>query len=434
MSQRLQVRLDFGAQSRPLLLGECLWVESERVAAFQWSEAAIQAGFMLSPLMPLAPNAVKARFEPFEGLHGMFSDSIPDGFGLRLMNKGLAAAGYLPDIVNPLHRLAWIGERGIGALTYAPVIDGGESRELIDIAALGIHAARTEEENFQDIPKSAIKAGGSALGARPKFWAAVGDDGKKIILGDSAQTPEGFVPSLLKFAPARGDKNEPFYEAACLLLAQEHGVRAARARLLLHPQGAALAVERFDRLPGGGRIFMQSAAALLNADFRTPCLDYSALAKLSARLSGTPESERIYRQTCFNVALSMRDDHCKNFAFCMDENGKWELSPAFDLCPSAGPAGWHTMTVSGEGQTITRAHLFRFAQSLGLSQAVIDDGIDKALAAADKFESRAIALGATTVGAKKWSKRFKEIGKALAPATVPVGQHQTKPAKRGPGD
>ncbi|MEB0171636.1 MULTISPECIES: hypothetical protein [unclassified Undibacterium] len=50
MSKRLAVHLDFGATAKPLLLGECIWVDSEKVAAFQWSAAAIAAGFNLSDL------------------------------------------------------------------------------------------------------------------------------------------------------------------------------------------------------------------------------------------------------------------------------------------------------------------------------------------------------------------------------------------------
>jgi serine/threonine-protein kinase HipA len=429
---RLRVLLDFGAGSTPLPIGECLWVQSERVAAFQWSPEALAAGYDLAPLfMPLRPEAMKASPAPFNGLHGLFADSIPDGFGLRLMDKGLAAAGQDPRTANPLVRLAWIGSRGAGALSYEPVIDGGDSQELMDIAELGAHAAKAEEEIFADIPKSAIRAGGSALGARPKFWAAVAADGRRVIVGDSARSPEGFTPCLVKFAPALGDSNEPFYEAACLELAQDHGVRAARFRLLENPNGAALAVERFDRTPGGGRIFVQSVAALLNSDFRREFIDYEDLAKLSARLSPALEGERIYRQTCFNVALSMRDDHSKNFAFCMDSHGHWELSPAFDLCPSDGMHGWHTTTVSNEGMTITSAHLLGFAKKLGLPIPVARDGIDQALAAACKFESKAIYFGSAKTAARKWGKRFAEIAKDLSPVMVQVGASQKKPT-RGP--
>ena len=302
-TRRLRVHLDFGAGSAPRLLGECLWVASQRLTAFQWSPEALASGLQLSPLhIPLTPGVHMATPTPFGGLHGMLADSIPDGFGLRLMDKSLASAGHGPGSVTPIHRLAWVGSRGIGALTYTPVIEAGETRGLLEISELGLHAARAEVEDFKDIPEAAIKAGGSAHGARPKFWASVSADGTQALLGDDLRAPKGFMPSLVKFAPARGDRNEPYYEAACLELAQRHGVRAARARLLSHPHGAALAVERFDRLPGAGRVFVQSLAALLHDDFRVPRLDYFHLAQVSARLSGAPESERIYRQACFNVA------------------------------------------------------------------------------------------------------------------------------------
>lgn len=425
--------MNFGQGSTPLHLGECLWVPSQKVAAFEWSEDAHKAGYSLSPLhLPLLKGVLMAEPKPFGGLHGMLNDSIPDGFGLRLMNKSLVSAGFSLDRVTPLHRLAWVGERGIGALTYEPGIFEGDSRQLMDISELGVHAAKADVENFKDIPETAIKAGGSAHGARPKFCAAVSDDGKKVILGDSPKIPSGFVPCLVKFAPARGDKNEPFYEAACLELAAKYGVKAARGRLLFHPKGAALAVERFDRLPGGGRVFMQSLAALLNDDFHVPKLDYHHLALVSAKLSGTPEGERIYRQACFNVALSMRDDHSKNFAFCMDQQGKWELSPAFDLCPNQGPFGWHTMTVSDVGIGVNRAHLLSFSEKLGLPQAVANDGIDQALSAANDFEALAISLGAQKAGARNWAKNFKAIAKELAPTMVPIGAKEpSKRAARG---
>ncbi len=418
-SQRLRVHLDFGAASGPMPLGECLWVASQRLAAFQWGPEALASGLNLSPLhLPLVPGVHMATPTPFGGLQGMLADSIPDGFGLRLMDKSLASAGYGHGTATPIHRLAWVGSRGIGALTYAPVIESGEDRQLMELSELGEHAAKADVEDFKDIPEAAIRAGGSAHGARPKFWAAVSADGSKALLGDDTRTPSGFTPCLVKFAPARGDLNEPFYEAACLDLARRHGIDAARARLLSHPHGAALAVERFDRLPDGGRIFVQSLAALLNDDFRVPKLDYFHLAQVSARLSGAPEAERIYRQACFNVALSMRDDHSKNFAFCMDRTGRWQLSPAFDLCPSRGPSGWHTMTVADVGVDVSRADLLRFADKLGLSEAIAMDGIDQALSAASQFEYLAVSLGAQKTGSKAWGKVFAAIAKDLAPLTV----------------
>ena len=413
---RLQVFLDHGPVAASLLIGECLWVPSRRAAAFEWSRDALAAGLDLSPLkLPLEPGVHLADHDPFSGIHPLFSDSIPDGFGLRLMNKGLQAAGYDLDQVNPLHRLAWVGERGAGALSYKPVIDAKVDPLLVSIFDAASMAASAEVETFQGIPKEAIRAGGSALGARPKFWGAIGPDGKHVMLGDWPSCPEGYAPVLLKFAPARGDKNEPFFEAACLALANKHGVNAAQGRLLSHPGGAALAIQRFDRLPSGERIHTQSVAALLGINFREPQLDYDTLAKLARGLGGTVDVERVYRQLCFNVALSMRDDHAKNFAFCLNSDGQWSLSPAFDLCPSAGIGltQEHTTTVHGKGRDIGRSDLEAFALAQGLTVQIARDGVDHARAAATEFAALAVSLGATQRGVHAWTKVFKAIDRQL---------------------
>lgn len=112
---RLGVHLDRGPGAVRMKIGECFWVVSSRTAMFEWSQEALAAGVDLSPFkMPSAGGLHEAGYAPFAGLHPLFSDSIPDGFGLRSMNKGRERAGYDLDEVNPLHRLAWVGERGAG--------------------------------------------------------------------------------------------------------------------------------------------------------------------------------------------------------------------------------------------------------------------------------------------------------------------------------
>lgn len=425
--QRLSVFMDQGLGSAAMPIGECSWVPSTQTAAFEWSREARAAGLQLSPLMmPFSQGIHQGRVDPFDGMLPLFSDSIPDGFGLRLMNKGLGLAGHNLAEATPLHRLAWIGDRGVGALVYKPAIDSKVNAMLTTLSEAASLAAQAEAENFVDIPKEAIRAGGSALGARPKFWGAIGADGRQIILGDQPKVPTGFTPILLKFAPARGDKDEPFFEAACLELARKHGVHAARGRLMIHPVGAALAVERFDRLPSGQRIHTQTVAALLGINFREPNLDYSSLAKLAGKIGAQADVERLYRQLCFNVALSMRDDHAKNFAFCMDAAGQWSLSPAFDLCPSEG---WeHTTSLGGKGTAISRCDLEAFAASHGLAASIAKEGIDCARAAATEFKSVAIDLGATKAGVNKWDKAFKAIDAHLQPVFV-ANPMPTTPAK-----
>jgi serine/threonine-protein kinase HipA len=79
----------------------------------------------------------------------------------------------------------------------------------------------------------------------------------------------------------------------------------------------------------------------------------------------------------FNVLTHNRDDHVKNFAFRLTDEGAWELAPAYDLVFAPGPGGEHTMTVAGEGRVPGRRHLLGLAGSAGLSsrdaQAILDE-------------------------------------------------------------
>ncbi len=77
------------------------------------------------------------------------------------------------------------------------------------------------------------------------------------------------------------------------------------------------------------------------------------------------------------VASHNRDDHAKNFAFLMDEQGQWSLSPAYDLTYSPGPGGEHSTTLLGEGRTPTRTHCLQLADQCGMKHDVAITIIDQ---------------------------------------------------------
>ncbi len=58
---------------------------------------------------------------------------------------------------------------------------------------------------------------------------------------------------------------------------------------------------------------------------------------------------QMFRRMVFNIYARNRDDHAKNHAFLMDADGKWRLSPAYDLTFSSGPAGNTAPTWRGRG-------------------------------------------------------------------------------------
>jgi serine/threonine-protein kinase HipA len=60
----------------------------------------------------------------------------------------------------------------------------------------------------------------------------------------------------------------------------------------------------------------------------------------------------------FNIVARNQDDHVKNIAFLMNQQGEWSLAPAFDVTYSFNPSGaWtarHQMTLNGKRDGFTR--------------------------------------------------------------------------------
>jgi serine/threonine-protein kinase HipA len=132
----------------------------------------------------------------------------------------------------------------------------------------------------------------------------------------------------------------------------------------------------------------------------------------------------------------MKDDHARNFAFCMDGAGQWSLSLAFDLCPSTGfgISQEHTTALNGKGTNISCGDLMAFADSIALSPQLAREGIDNARAASAQFEALAVSLGATRAKSKQWAKVFKAIDAHLQPVMVPATAPKSALAKPKKGN
>ncbi|MFU8784451.1 HipA N-terminal domain-containing protein, partial [Aliidiomarina sp.] len=109
----------------------------------------------------------RAPKEPHQGLHGAFADSLPDGWGSLLQNRVFRQHNILPAMVTPMDRLAFVGNRGMGALSFAPTSAYAVTAEGdIDIATLGNEAEKIFDNETNDVLKALIAAGSSG-GARP---------------------------------------------------------------------------------------------------------------------------------------------------------------------------------------------------------------------------------------------------------------------------
>lgn len=304
----------------------------DRCCVFEYDKEWLKSGFSLSPFyLPLKSGLTKARATPFDGLFGVFYDSLPDGWGKLLLDRWLKKQGIDPFSISVLDRLAFVGSNGMGALTYYPDQSPGVS---VQSHPLDYYAAEVEKI-LQNEDSTALdellRTAGSSAGARPKVMVNI--DG---------------IDWLVKFRALNDPPDIGQIEYKHSLMARRCGIEMPETRLF---QGKYFGVRRFDR-DGSKRFHIHSAAGLLYASHRLPSLDYSGLMKATLALTrDMTEAEKMFRLMVFNVLIGNRDDHARNFSFIYLYNS-WKLAPAYDLLPSEGFGGQHTTTVNGKGNPV----------------------------------------------------------------------------------
>ena len=339
--------------------------EYGRDTAFEYDRSFLSLGLNLAPFrLPLKPGVqVYDRSGNMETF-GLFEDSLPDGWGRRLVDQAFRRKyGRLSTV---LERLACVGSNGKGALVYEPEEELDGEIANWDLATLAEAAMDFDAGLAEDVLPAVRKAGGSSGGARPKAYVGFNPQTGEVC-AEQADLPDGFEHWLVKFNARQdggdvGREEFRYYQKAIAA-----GVTMMPSRLIETSAGSFFSTKRFDRLSGGGRLHFASAAGLLHADYRTPGEEYAVLFKLTDALTHDYSAKQeLFRRVTLNVTEHNRDDHLKNFGFLMDARGRWSLAPFYDFTYSEGPNGWQTLSVSGEGANPTRADLARLAKDVGL--------------------------------------------------------------------
>ncbi len=342
--------------------------QSGRDIYFEYDADFIARQLEISPFrLRLKTGTYHDKQRMFQGLPGVFYDSLPDGWGLLLMDRYFRQHGLDPGSISPLERLAYIGERAMGALSYKPAMEISGAKHEYSIVHLSLLAAECEQVlqgSEEDILPELIIAGGSSGGARPKVLIGYNAVAGQMCTGLEV-LPDGFRHYLIKFSAMTDITDSAEIEQAYALMAKACGIEMVDTQLFqIENFGRAFATIRFDRNEKNERIHMHSLAGLLHADFRSASLDYVDFLKatwlLAEDFSMVIEG---FRRMVFNVFMHNRDDHSKNFSYLMTEHG-WRLSPAYDLVFSSGIAGEHTMTVAGEGANPGKSQLLQVANQL----------------------------------------------------------------------
>ncbi|HEX3532210.1 MAG TPA: type II toxin-antitoxin system HipA family toxin [Thermoanaerobaculia bacterium] len=381
---------------------------ASRQIYFEYDPAFLVNPLWLSPFkLPPQPGLLEHRDHAFGPIFGLFDDSLPDGWGLLLMDRFFTQQGLALAEVSVLDRLAYLGTRTMGALTYHPPADPADrlARQL-DLHAMARASREVIQGTAKEVLPQLLRAGGSPGGARPKVL--VGVSGDEILSGED-DLPTGYTHWIVKLAARKDAPDAGPAELAYSLMAKEAGITMPPTLLFETAQGDRFfGAERFDR-QGNHRFHVHTFGNLIHANFRIPSCDYSQLLEVTRILTKNHQDVlECYRRMVFNVLAHNRDDHVKNFAFRMTTEGTWELAPAYDLVFASGPAGEHTMTIAGEGRAPARSHFLKLAELAGISGREAQEILAEVAAAVARWPVHASDAGAAARSAKAIEKSIQE--------------------------
>lgn len=332
----------------------------KHLAAFAYEQEWIENGFPISPFsLPLEKRVFVPRIDPFDGLFGVFADSLPDGWGRFLLDRLMLKNRMEPTAVGTLNRLAIVGDSGMGALSYKPAIHLNEGISVVELDQIAGECENLLKTEYSEDLDNLFQLGGSSGGARPKILTEI-DGAEWIIKFPSYDDPQ--------------DIGEQEY--AYSLCAKECGIEMAETRLFPSERCTGFfGTKRFDRRKSENgqknKVHMLSVSAVLETSHRIPNLDYHLLMKLTLEITKDfSEVLKLFRLMCFNVFAHNRDDHSKNFSYLYDEQTAcYRLAPAYDLTYSNSLNGEHATTVNGNGMNPNMEDILAVADKIGIREA-----------------------------------------------------------------
>lgn len=383
-------------------VGTFRWDGRYGVVQFEYDRSFVGRGLEPSPLMmPVREGRVYSfaglNRDTFMGLPGMLADSLPDTYGRALFGQWLSLTGRTSS--NPIETLCFLGKRCMGALEFEPAIDVTydqnqrfEIASLVEVAREALDAKSEFGVNLNDDRRAAIaeilRLGTSAGGQRAKAIIAYNKTTGEVRSGQ-VQAPEGFDYYLIKLdgvsanAGFRETENYGRLEYSFYKLATACGIDMTACSLIEENGRAHFLTKRFDR-ENGRKVHMQTLCGIAHYDFRL-LRGYSyeqAFNVMRALRLPYSAAQQMFRRIVFNVVVRNQDDHTKNISFLMGEDGRWRLSPAYDMGYAYNPnGGWtaqHQMSIAGKFDDITKDDLLNFARANNIKDAVevIEEVVD----------------------------------------------------------
>ncbi|TFZ07910.1 type II toxin-antitoxin system HipA family toxin [Ramlibacter humi] len=339
--------------AQPRLVGELHLVAGARAVGLRYAPGWLEQGFALSTDLPLRDELFLPPAK--DEAAGAVDDARPDRWGERVIRK----FEKTPRL-SILEFLYFAGADRYGALGVSLAGDDYQPWGSSPVPGLRNLAEMAEvvrkvlaNEPVPQPQQRLLRPGVSMGGARPKSLLMI--DGE---------------PWLVKFSEGE-DMDTELVEHAAMTLAARCGIHVAQTRALPVGRRHAVAVRRWDRA-GGSRLHALSAHVVLRAAGET--LGYPQLAQLLRRMAPADaiaaQQQQLFRRLVFNILVDNTDDHEKNHALLRRADGLYELSPAFDIVPSAQGLGVQAMHVGDRGAESSIDNAVSNAGAYGLKKDV----------------------------------------------------------------
>ena len=374
------------------------------IVYFEYDKEFKTSNLEISPLkLPFSLNGVYTNNEDryFEGLAGVFHDTLPDKFGTKVIERYFESKNIPPHELTVIQKLMFVGDKSIGAITYKPVahkIEEEKNNELIELQNFYENAKKIisgdaievvdEMLNFMD---SAASAGG----ARAKAIIGYNCKTQELISGVKRELKKDFDHYLIKFDIQKNDGRSSDYtklEYIYMNMAKEVGIDVPKIELLTHGNLAHYLIKRFDRV-NSEALHLHSVAGLTHTNFNIPMhYSYDELLRLTRYLTGSQQDvNEQFKRMIFNIVGRNQDDHAKNFAFMMNKNGIWNLSPAFDITYSNG-TGYtknHQLSLNGKTNDFTLNDILQLAKKHSIKDNIAKEYIEQTVEVFSKFKKKA---------------------------------------------
>lgn len=377
-------------------VGAIAWNANSGIGSFEYEPSFLNTNLDLSPIKMPILVAKKRIFtfpelfknDTFKGMPGLIADVLPDKYGNAVINSWLNRQGRPTDSLNPVEKLCFIGKRGMGALEFEPtesIVSNTSTKieisNLIGVAENILSGRRVFETNLAKKEEKALldilKIGTSAGGARAKAVIAYNEKTGEVRSGQT-EAPKDFSQWLIKFdgvtdSQLGGATGYGRMEMAYYNMAKSIGIEMMKSQLLEENDRAHFMTLRYDRTELG-KTHTQSFCAIQHYDFNEiTSFSYEQLFEtLRILRQPYPVAEQLFRRMVFNVVARNCDDHTKNFAFIMNQQGEWTLSPAYDICFSYRPDSvWvsqQSLSVNGKRQGILDDDLMMVAKQMNIKR------------------------------------------------------------------